>query len=74
MPLCVVGGGILGFKADLKKKFDDPKVSENIEVVFNCTISGIGKGIKAVSKGIANLAQVGKQAIIATRWFLVIWK
>jgi len=67
MPLCVVGGGILGFKADLKKKFDDPKVSENIEVVFNCTISGIGKGIKAVSKGIANLAQVGKQAIIATR-------
>ena len=63
MPLCVVGGGILGFKADLKKKFNDPKISEQIEEVFNCTISGIGKGIKAAANGIANLAQKGTEIV-----------
>ncbi|MEE1058425.1 MAG: hypothetical protein U0K92_03475 [Treponema sp.] len=63
MPLCVVGGGILGFKADLKKKFNDPKISEQIEEVFNCTISGIGKGLKAAANGIANLAQKGTEIV-----------
>lgn len=63
MPLCVVGGGILGFKADLKKKFNDPKISEQIEEVFNYTISGIGKGLKAAANGIANLAQKGTEIV-----------
>ena len=63
MPLCVVGGGILGFKADLKKKFNDPKISEQIEEVFNYTISGIGKGIKAAANGIANMAQKGTEIV-----------
>lgn len=65
MPLCVIGCGVIGFKSDMQKKFNDPELSEKIENTFNTVISGLGKGISAAASGISNLIGSGIKLAMA---------